>query len=172
MFTNLQDFQVFLMKRVKLLLSTAFLLIAFTVSVLSILHFRDSKRAKMSADIAVGIAYLEEGNKDIALYYFEKAFNLSEGFYGVLSGVGVIKSLKGKPDFTEKSKIIYNLIKDYKSPKFINMIILSNYLQNTSKEGIVDNASFKKFKDYASKNQVFKQNLEAVELNLAKSNLG
>lgn len=168
MILNYQNIQLLLVRNTKVLIALLVVFLFIIISILSLNHFRDKKRAKISADIAVGIDYLEEENKEIALYYFEKAFNESDGLQGVLAGVGVIKSLEGKSDFDEKSNTIFSIIKNYKAPKFINMFVLSNYLQNLSKYGKTDDVSFKKFESYAKKHEHFNQSLEAINLNLKK----
>jgi hypothetical protein len=144
------------------------LVISFTCFVILVLcfvsysYFRDVQRSEISANIAIGIANLEEGRNEIAIYYFQQAFNSSKGLYGVISGIGIMQSLQGRVDFKEKSQNIIQIIKDYNAPKFIQMIVLAGYLENsnTFKEN-----DFKKFESYALKNTSFKQILESLTLN-------
>jgi hypothetical protein len=121
---------------------------------LSLKHFQTQKKAKISADIAIGIAYLEEGKKDISLYYFEKAFNNSNNFAKVIAGVGVIKSIEGSAESDVKIINILKIIRSYSSKEFkefIDSVYFSRLLQLKPEE-----AESKEFKN-------FRQNIDKSE---------
>jgi hypothetical protein len=156
--------------RLILLLSLLGLLIAI-IAISSTSYFLNKKRANVSANIAIGISYLEQEQNDKALFYFQEAFNSSNGIYGIIAGSGIIQSLKESKDSNEKIINIFKIIKEYKAPTFINMIVLASFLEYSShfQKDEVKKSDLEKLQKFGSKMQKpFTQILESIELNLAK----
>ena len=132
-------------------------------------YFSIKKRASISAQIAIGLTYLEEERSDIALVYFQNAFNKSNGLYGFISGAGLVRALKGDANYNQKAGHILSIIKDYKAPTFIQMVALSSYLQNIShfNKPAFQTKDFEKLKKFSTKQgEPFEENITNINLNL------
>lgn len=147
------------------------ILIGIIITFLSFSYFSTQKKAKVSAKIAIAFVYLEEEKKDKALLYFQDVFNSSKNLYGVISAAGVLKSLEQDSTFNQKAQNVLSIIKNYKSPKFIKMFLLSSFLENASHfdSNSVKSKDLEKLKKFATNiGEPFTQSVQSIELNLAK----
>ena len=132
-------------------------------------YFSTKKRASISAQIAIGLTYLEEERSNIALIHFQNAFNKSDGLYGFISGAGIVRALKDDASYNQKAGHVLSIIKDYKVPTFIQMIALSSYLQNIShfNKPAFQSKDFEKLKKFSAKQgEPFGENITNINLNL------
>ena len=131
-----------------------FIILILISAFLTLKHFQSQKQAKISADIAVGIAYLEEGKKDISLYYFERAFNSSNNFAKVIAGVGVIKGIQGSVESDAKTINMLEIIRNYSNKEFkefVDSVYFSRLLKHKPEE--VQNKEFQKFQQNLTKSE-------------------
>jgi hypothetical protein len=152
---------------IAILLAMGILLVIVAIS--GVFYFSQKQKSKISAQIAIGFANLEAGRNEIALIYFQDAFNQSSGLYGVIAGSGIIRSLNLEEQYNAKAQNILTLIKDYKSPTFIKMFVIGSYLGNVSHFAKSDfnKTDFTKLEEFANKKQgSFQQITQNISLNL------
>ncbi len=152
---------------IAILLAMAILLVIIATS--GVFYFSQKQKSKISAQIAIGFANLEAGRNEVALIYFQDAFNQSSGLYGVIAGSGIIKSLNLDEQYNAKTQNILTLIKDYKSPTFIKMFVIGSYLGHIShfSKSDFNKTDFTKLEEFANKKEgSFQQITQNISLNL------
>ena len=173
--SSIQNLGFFFLKNIKITFLAIVLGFLILFSVLIFLHFDQKKKAMASAQLAIGFAYLDEGNKDLSLYYFQETFNKSKDLYQLIAGVGVAKALSEIPNSgianaQEKIINVLSIVKSYKKDEFISTLLNGVYFSNTAEfsKGTFKSSDFNKFEANVMKgsNQTFKDLAENAKLNL------
>lgn len=168
-FLSMANLFVYLIRYKKYFIWAIVIKVMILFTIVSFDHLSKERKSKISANIAIGIAYLNEERNDEALYFFEQAFNASGGIYRFIATSGIINVLS-KSGNEEKILNILKMIQGEKGTLVFNQILSVVYFSILSKNQltVAQDKDFMKLKDWVinGDNDILKEQIAAIFLNL------